>query len=428
MSSVPFLTQLDSRAQVKGSRDPLGIQSIWTRFGRHVVGNLTTVSTSVPDFTTLILGYHLVQEVADRHGPGNEVETFLRWEQICAYARCRLLEDTAVRGVERVKRTLNEGGNVTISAARSHQILSNQRTYGLWGLYSAPAAASGLVESSAPRLTAAARDFVSSFFEPLLRKSGVELEAIATCVASDRARFKVDPGNAIVAGAVAVCARRLRAPAARFYRDHLLYGGPSDRTGGLQRALAELFSDQRLARESMSLGLVGDLAKAARSCPRPDLAVRLDRIRVCESVVAPASMIFAHMLGAGGRTVTELAHRIRDRVGSGIKTISMVDVQSIAAEMGGADEAAGFRWLEIARTMNAGRFEETIELLIDQNQAVMVGRGGAGWLEMARGRLSARIVDESGVLPSADALLTLWRFPYFLDSLRIMRAQLQSVD
>jgi hypothetical protein len=48
---VPFLTDLDSRAAVKGSGDPLGIQAIWTRFGRHVVGNLTTVSNSVRDFT-----------------------------------------------------------------------------------------------------------------------------------------------------------------------------------------------------------------------------------------------------------------------------------------------------------------------------------------------------------------------------------------
>lgn len=49
MITTPFLTDLDSRAVVKGSRDPLGIQQIWTRLGRHVVGNLTTVSDSVRD-------------------------------------------------------------------------------------------------------------------------------------------------------------------------------------------------------------------------------------------------------------------------------------------------------------------------------------------------------------------------------------------
>ena len=35
--SGPFLTALDSRGAVKGSRDPLGAQSIWVRFGRYAV-------------------------------------------------------------------------------------------------------------------------------------------------------------------------------------------------------------------------------------------------------------------------------------------------------------------------------------------------------------------------------------------------------
>jgi hypothetical protein len=53
--TVPFLTDLDTQAAIKGSRDPLGLQTIWTRLGRHVVDNVTTVSTSVRDFTTLVL-------------------------------------------------------------------------------------------------------------------------------------------------------------------------------------------------------------------------------------------------------------------------------------------------------------------------------------------------------------------------------------
>src|ERR1044072_4136812 len=70
MLTTPFLTDLDSRAAVKGSRDPLGIQQIWTRMGRHVVGNLTTVSNSVRDFTTLLLGYYFAERIADGQGPG----------------------------------------------------------------------------------------------------------------------------------------------------------------------------------------------------------------------------------------------------------------------------------------------------------------------------------------------------------------------
>jgi len=33
MLTMPFLTELDSRAAIKGSRDPLGIQQIWTGLG-----------------------------------------------------------------------------------------------------------------------------------------------------------------------------------------------------------------------------------------------------------------------------------------------------------------------------------------------------------------------------------------------------------
>jgi hypothetical protein len=77
----PFLTDLDSRADVKGSRDPLGIQVLWTGLGRNVVRNLTTGSVSVRDFTTLLLGYYFVQKVSEAVGAGSELATFLKWEQ-----------------------------------------------------------------------------------------------------------------------------------------------------------------------------------------------------------------------------------------------------------------------------------------------------------------------------------------------------------
>src|SRR5215211_5537294 len=102
MLTTPFLTDLDSRAAVKGSRDPLGIQQIWTRMGRHVVGNLTTVSNSVRDFTTLLLGYYFAERIADEQGPGTELATFLKWEQLAAYARAAVNRDYAFRGTDRV--------------------------------------------------------------------------------------------------------------------------------------------------------------------------------------------------------------------------------------------------------------------------------------------------------------------------------------
>ena len=65
MLAVPFFTDLDPQATIKGSRDTLGLQTIWARLGRQVIGNLTTVSTSVRDFTTLVLGYYFAERVAN---------------------------------------------------------------------------------------------------------------------------------------------------------------------------------------------------------------------------------------------------------------------------------------------------------------------------------------------------------------------------
>ena len=62
---MPFLTLEDPNAKIKGSRDPLGQMTLWAAFGRHVVTNLTTQSTTVRGYTTLLLGrysgYRLVE-------------------------------------------------------------------------------------------------------------------------------------------------------------------------------------------------------------------------------------------------------------------------------------------------------------------------------------------------------------------------------
>src|ERR1043166_6975840 len=79
MLSIPFLTELDSRAAIKGSRDPLGVQPIGTRLGRHVVGNLTTVSNSVRDFTVTLLGYYFAERVAQETGFGDDLNVCPRW-------------------------------------------------------------------------------------------------------------------------------------------------------------------------------------------------------------------------------------------------------------------------------------------------------------------------------------------------------------
>jgi hypothetical protein len=168
----PFFTDLDSRAAVKGSRDPLGQMSIWTRFGRHVVGNLTTVSSSLRDFTVLILGLWCVERAIEEGSTESDLALFLKFEQLAGYARIAKGDRRPFRGVERVRQRLAEGPRVTLSAERAHQILGNQKIYGLWGLYTVPGRSSGMVTGTPPRLTPLARQLVEREYVGALSKAG----------------------------------------------------------------------------------------------------------------------------------------------------------------------------------------------------------------------------------------------------------------
>jgi hypothetical protein len=120
--TVPFLTDLDPQAAVKGSRDPLGIQTIWRRLGRHVVGNLTAVSTSVRDFTTLVLGYYFAERVGNEATGDEDLSAFLRWEQLAAYARAEINGDWGFRGVDRVRLNLQNSARVHLGIDSTSQI------------------------------------------------------------------------------------------------------------------------------------------------------------------------------------------------------------------------------------------------------------------------------------------------------------------
>jgi hypothetical protein len=121
------------------------------------VGNLTTVSNSVRDLTTLLLGYWFAERIADERGPGSELATFLKWEQLAAYARAGVNRDFAFRGIERVRRNLSEGPRVTLSDNPAHQILGQpedlrraSRSYRKLSAHSSSSASNGASSFTKP--------------------------------------------------------------------------------------------------------------------------------------------------------------------------------------------------------------------------------------------------------------------------------------
>ena len=430
---MPFLTDLDSRAAVKGSRDPLGIQQIWTRLGRHVVGNLTTVSTSVRDYATLLLGYHFAEQVAEHAGPGSELATFMKWEQLAAYCRARCNSDFVFRGTEKVQRILSEGTRICLSADRNHQILSNQKIYGLWGLYTVPARSSGLLDGEPARLTPTARAFVEEQYLPRLGGStGRHVSRILDLLRQNQARLDIAKADEPLAKAVAmVLAKKLTAKENAFYREHLLYGGPQDATQGLQKQAAELFAPT-FGDESWGFTptALRHFAKEARAPSRSweKVAHNLDRIATCETVMGPAAMLFSYMLGLDGKSMKTAADRVREAWGPGLRTVKPASFGELHPEIASGDKPTGDRWVAVAEAFAGGDYGCAVATLVDQNKAVMAARGGAAWIEIRKGALHVRVRDENGRLPDQDEVGDLWRFPYFLDSLQTVGATLQESD
>lgn len=432
----PFLTDIDSRAQIKGSRDPLGLQAIWTRFGRHVVGNLTTVSTSVRDFTVLILGYHFIERAAEMDTDVSPLEIFLKWEQLAGYARGVVNNDWSFRGTERVKGNLNESTKVVLSADRGFQILANQKIYGLWGLYSGPARVSGLVETDPPRLSTSARELVDLIYLPALTKGGYKEGAAIQNLLHERVtRLDIEGRHRKLVEAVARLLRpKYHAREMEIYRDHLLYGGPRDSTQGRQRELAKVLGKTCDQRDfTFNAHTLRQLAREARGkrSEAEQLAFRLDRIRTCESLIAPASMLFAYLLGQDGQALDKVANRIRKHWGKSIGTIDQGAVEKLVDELNGpvADKAMSARWLKVSAALSEGDYREAMRLLVEQNGAVMHERGGsAPWVGVQRGNLKVRFQDEAASLPRCDDLPRLWRFPYFLDSLRAVAMVLRGAS
>ncbi len=430
MLTTPFLTDLDSRAAVKGSRDPLGLQSIWVRLGRHVVGNLTTVSSSVRDFTTLLLGYHFAEVLVEDLGPGSDLATFLKWEQFAAYARAAVNHDFAFRGTERVRKNLAEGPRVTLSADRAHQILASQKIYGLWGLYTVPGRSSGLLDGDPPRLTPPAREIVDGLYLPILEKgAGKDARRIRDALRRPESRIDVDGADRPVIEAIGrVLQRRLQAKEREFYRFHLLHGGPQDPTEGRQRQFAELL-EGTLAQEDFawSPARVFALAKEARTRGQDwhALADRLARIRTSESVLGPASVLINHLLGLDGKQVTVVAKRLKEAWGPGLRTVDPESFAHLRGEIGADNPATGDRWLHIAEALGKGEYTHLLDLLVEQNKSVMAARGGAPWIEIRQGVLHVRFQEQQGELPKREDIAALWRSPYFLDSLRVVAATLK---
>lgn len=429
---MAFLTDIDSRAQVKGSREPLAIVPVWSFFGRKVVGNLTTVTDSVRGFTTLILGYYFAREVEDRRhtADGSTLSIFLKFEQLAGYSRLHFGKDDGFRGIERVKRNLSEAKPIWLSTSAEDQILSNQKVYGLWGLYSVPSRASGLLEHDETVLTPDARVFVEDQYIGRLAKQGFREGWILTdLLGQERPELHLQGKHADLCRALArMLGPEFSATERAFYRKHLMLGGPKDTTAGLQSQLVELL-ETIPEDDSPRIYLRRLISEAhGRGEPFAALAERLNRVDHLEALITPSSIVFGFLLSRNSRTVSDVADEFRQLWGAGLRYLDLDRIRIIIPEIAEAlhDEDSGGRWLKIAAAFRDGDYGSAVRLLIEHNGYVMRKRNGSEpWIRIVGEKLDVRFRDESWSVPAAAELPNLWYNSYFIDALRAVTAALR---
>jgi hypothetical protein len=428
---MPFLTDIDSRAAIKGSRDPLGAQAIWTLLGRQVVGGLTTNTTSVRDFVVLLLGHWFIEKLDEAGSREEALPVFIRWEQLASYARFQA-GDTGFRGTTRTRRFIEDGPKVTISAQPAYQILANQKIYGLWGLYTQAARASGLLEEKEPRLTTAARDLAEKVYRDLLGRETVG--QIVELLGKRSATIRPSSGDEKLLGAVAKALgiKRKRAPLeTTTFRETLAWGGPGDtkRTNGLQKKLAHLLvakgGDPRVGLDATD---VQALAKEAGRKGQEALEARLRQIVSAESVLAPATAAYQYVLSRDGANLATVVGEIRDQWGPALKKrVDATGFEALKDDVLRAvrDPKTADLWLEAGRRMGAGDFGGLVETLVELNRDVMWKRDKASpWVQVTNGKLDVHFADERAKLPTAEQLATYWVSPYFLGALRAIALEL----
>jgi hypothetical protein len=429
MISSPFLTAVDeARLKIRGSRDPLGLVPLWGRFGRRVVTNLTTASTTVRGFTTLLIGYYFAEETVPtgRERDVLRLRAFLKVEQLAGYARWHMNGDGDFRGISEVRRRLNEeNGSIVISGDSAGQILSNQKTYGLWGLYTMPARESAMIARDESILTAAARDFVEREYVSRLEDAAVA-ERLGQFLKRDGLPLSpAGPDRKVLSALAELLRQKPSNRERRFYRHHLVLADESSR---LQREFAEIVENDLPKGEPFSLKHLAEAIKRARAKGLVELAELLSKIRKLEALLVPMSSLFAFVQRRDGTKLSDVASQARKTWG---KRLSGVEPAAID-EMGGdieavyGDRAAGQRLGALASDLATGRYDAAIERVLEHNAFVMSQRGGTeAWVALSGGRLDVRYRDEGiDALPSTGDLGQAWRDGFYLDPLKSIVDQL----
>jgi len=398
---MAFLSLLDERAKPKGSRDPLGFELVWSYFGRKVIGNLTTITSSMDNFAVALLGFYWANQLASmevedgvRHKQIREA--FLRYEQLTGYVRY-YGGATDIMGITRVKKRIHDDSfKITLGLSSEQQILSDQASYGLWGLYSSAARDTGLVEGN-NRIVTSLGQTITQVILQKLGGAGDELFSLLT------SRKPLDRGQLegmAKAFMKAIHHKNVQKP----LLEALMSGNDPE---GVQNELWLITRKNFSQKEKRPENIEDFINLVLAEKPSERLAQYMHDIIDTERLLVAANNLFHYCRRKDGEALAEILKTLDGRYHYTHFPETLPDDDFPRREQM-LSILAAFRGNEMSRVIN-----EILQL----NKEVMQQRSGAPWVEVEPGdTLRVKVKSEKAELGSQLDIEQRWDYDYFLGS------------
>lgn len=391
---LTVLSLMDDRSRPKGSRDPLGIEAIWSSMGRKVVGNLTTVTSNLDNFIVALLCCHHANTRSDQSD--HIQKAYLCAEQLAAYLRLAAGNETFL-GITRAKANF-KNGQLPLGKNETAQILSNQLSYGLWGLYSTAMQVAGLITGADRRLTAQGKLLVGEMiaclgeahwqsFNEIAQADLASLEGVQTLAPAFNSMLRNNNLRRSVVRAL------LQWQTARPLQLEL-YGWATEYLGTFSSDLSvPVFCRWLLGQSGIS----------------DELKATIQQIQSLEPLLVLAATLMDWLQGQKGSSRSALLDDLQPR----LQGLVFADDWQAVVRLPHRAFLVNLYAAGIAQDADA-----LIGCVLEQNKQVMQQRGGAAWLEWQGDVLKVRVANDRASIPEnlAKHCHGRWSNNYFIGS------------
>lgn len=399
---MAFLSLLDERAKPKGSRDPLGFELVWSHFGRKVIGNLTTITSSMDNFAVALLGFYWANQLVPVDGEESARhkqirEVFLRYEQLTGYVRY-FGGATDIMGITRVKKRIHDDSfKLTLGQSADQQILSDQASYGLWGLYSSAARDTGLVAGNNRTVTSLGQTITQEILQQL-GSIGDELFSLLT---PQKPLGREQLERIAKTFMKAIQHKKAQEP----LLEALMSGNDPE---GVQNELWLITRENFSKKAERPENIEGFIKLILEGKPSERLAQYMHDIVATERLLVSVNNIFHYCRRKDGASLAEIVDEL------GKKKYSYAHLPETLPE----DKfPRREQLLSIIEALHNDEMPRAINEILQLNKEVMQQRSGAPWVEVEPGNtLRVKVKSEKAELRSQSYIEQRWDYDYFLGS------------